>query len=54
MVGFDAIFGAAAVAGLKDYVVELEGMPAGGNIMDGVRESAEYLRASPFVKASYR
>lgn len=54
MVGFDAIFGAADKAGLKDYIVELEGMPEGGSIMDGVRESAEYLRAADFVKASYK
>ena len=53
MVGFEAIFNNAELAGMKDFVVELEGMPKGQDIMDGVRESAEYLLKAPFVKESY-
>lgn len=53
MVGFDAIFNNAELAGLKDFVVEAEGMPKGVDIIQGLRESAEYLRKSTFVKESY-
>ena len=53
MVGFDAIFRNAKNAGLQYFVVELEGMPEGKDIMDGVRTSAEYILHAPFVKASY-
>ena len=53
MVGYDAIFRNAKTAGLKDFVVELEGMPEGKDIMDGVRTSANYILNAPFVKASY-
>ena len=38
---------------MKNYVVELEGTDGTIDIMEGVRRSAEYLRSSQFVKASY-
>lgn len=52
MVGYDAIFNNAKLAGLKDFVVELEGTD-GAPIMEGVRTSVNYLLNAPFVKASY-
>lgn len=52
MVGFDAIFNNAEVAGLEGYVVEVEGC-RGESALDGIRVSAEYLRNAPFVKVSY-
>lgn len=52
MVGFDAIFNHADVAGLENLVVELEGSNA-PDIMDGMKESIDYIKASKFVKASY-
>lgn len=52
MVGFDAVFGNAEVAGLEGYVVEVEGCRDEA-ALDGIRVSAEYLRKAPFVKASY-
>ncbi len=52
MVGYDAIFKNAKIAGLKDIVVELEGTE-GAPIMEGVRTSVNYLLESTFVKASY-
>lgn len=53
MVGFDAIFRNAELAGLENYVVELEGTDGTIDIMEGVRRSINYLRESDFVKASY-
>lgn len=53
MVGYDPIFSNAALAGLENYVVELEGTDGTIDIMEGVKRSAEYLRSSKFVKASY-
>ena len=53
MVGFDAIFRHAADAGLENFVVELEGTDGTIDIMEGVRRSANYIRSSNFVKASY-
>ncbi|MDD4759747.1 MAG: TIM barrel protein [Bacteroidaceae bacterium] len=53
MVGFDAIFRHAAEAGLENFVVELEGTDGTIDIMEGVRRSANYIRSSNFVKASY-
>jgi len=53
MVGFDAIFNAANIAGLKNFVVELERTDGSIDIMEGVRRSINYLRAAPFVKKSY-
>lgn len=52
MVGFDAIFNNAEKAGLKTLVVELEGSNK-PNILDGMKESIDYIKASKFVKASY-
>ena len=52
MVGFDAIFNNAERAGLKYLVVELEGRNK-PNILDGMKESIDYLKAAKFVKASY-
>ena len=49
MVGFDAIFGHAEEAGLKDYIVEVECDP-----YPSVENSAKYLQNAPFVKASYK
>ena len=53
MVGYDAIFRNAGIAGLEGYVVELEGTDGTIDIMEGVKRSAEYLRKSDFVKATY-
>ncbi len=53
MVNYEAIFNNAATAGLQDYVVELEGTDGTIDIMEGVRRSVNYLRAAPYVKASY-
>ena len=52
MVGFDAIFNNADIAGLKAFVVELEGSNR-PNILDGMKVCADYLKAAKFVKASY-
>ena len=52
MVGFDAIFNNADVAGLKALIVELEGSNR-PNILDGMKVCADYLKAAKFVKASY-
>lgn len=49
MVGFDAIFGHAAEAGMKEYFVEVECNP-----YPSVENSAKYLLNAPFVKASYK
>ncbi len=54
MQGFDAIYGAAATAGLEDYVVEIEGTDGTIDIMEGVRRCAAYLLQAKFVKKSYR
>lgn len=52
MVGFDAVFGNAEVAGMESYVVEVEGC-RNEAALEGIRVSADYLRKAPFVKASY-
>lgn len=52
MVGFDAIFKNADKAGMKNYIVEMEGSSL-GDIMETCRVSADYLKAADFVKASY-
>lgn len=52
MVGFDAVFGNAEVAGLEGYVVEVEGCRDEA-ALEGIRVSADYLRKAPFVKTSY-
>ena len=48
MVGFDAIFKHADIAGLEHLIVEVECDP-----YPSVKESADYLLNAPFVKASY-
>lgn len=52
MVGFDAIFNNAAKAGLNAWIVELEHAST-PNILEGMKQSADYLKAAKFVKASY-
>ena len=52
-VGFDAIFNNADLAGLKDYVVEMEENDGTIDSMEGVRRCAEYLKKSRFVRPSY-
>jgi sugar phosphate isomerase/epimerase len=52
MVGFDAIFNNADKAGLKGWVVELEGSNR-PSIMDGMKVCADYIKAAKFVKPSY-
>lgn len=52
MVGFDAVFGNAEVAGMEAYVVEVEGC-RNEAALEGIRVSAEYLRKASFVKTSY-
>jgi len=51
MVGFDAIFKNADIAGLKHFVVEMEGHTEG--LEKGLKTSIDYLLNAPFVKASY-
>ena len=52
MVGFDAIFKNAELAGLEDFVVEIERYSY-DDILKSFSESAEYLLSAPFVKPSY-
>lgn len=52
MVGFDAVFGNAEVAGVEAFVVEVEGC-RNEAALEGIRVSADYLLKAPFVKASY-
>lgn len=52
MVGFDAIFKNFDKAGAEGWVLELE-HGSTPNILDGMRESAEYIKKAKFVKASY-
>ena len=53
MVGFDAIFNNAKVAGVEAIVVEVEGHPEGATIMDMMKNSVDYLLAAPFVPVHY-
>ncbi|MDR0962520.1 MAG: sugar phosphate isomerase/epimerase [Mediterranea sp.] len=52
MVGFDAIFKNAVLAGTKELVAEIEAysMP----VEESVKVSLDYLLDAPFVQASYR
>lgn len=52
MVGFDAIFDNAKVAGVENIVVEVEryNLP----VEESVKASIDYLLKAPFVKASYK
>ena len=52
MVGFDAIFNNADVAGMKDHIVELEAF-TNGDWKESIKMCADYLLKSDFVKASY-
>ena len=52
MVGFDAIFKNADVAGLENFVVEVERYSY-DDVEKSVKESIDYLLEAPFVKASY-
>ena len=52
MVGFDAIFKNAAVAGMKDFVVEIEAF-TNGDWKESMKMCADYLLESDFVKSSY-
>jgi len=52
MVGFDAIFKNADVAGLQHYIVEIEGFPT-GDWKKSMKMCADYLLYSDFVKESY-
>ena len=52
MVGFDAIFKNAEIAGLQDFVVEIERYKH-DDILVSFRESADYLLQAPFVAPSY-
>lgn len=52
MVGFDAIFNNASVAGMKDFVVEVERYSYEDR-MQSMQESADYLISAPFVAATY-
>lgn len=52
MVGFDAIFNNAETAGMAEFIIEVEGC-RNEQAIDGLRVSADYIKTSPFVKASY-
>ena len=52
MVGFDAIFRNADVAGLENFVVEIERYSY-EDIRQSFRESAEYLLNADFVAPTY-
>ena len=47
---FEAIFDEAYRIGVKEYYVELEGMPKGSSQFDGVEGCAKYLLNAKFVK----
>ncbi len=53
MVGFDAIFNNAELAGLEEWIVEME-HATGPDIMSGMKASADYLLNAKFVKKSYK
>ena len=52
MVGFDAIFKNAEIAGVEHIVVEAEAYES-KDMMEGVRMCADYLLNADFVKADY-
>ena len=52
MVGFDAIFKNAEVAGVEHIIVEAEAYEC-EDMMDGVKLCADYLLDADFVKANY-
>lgn len=53
MVGFDAIFRNAETAGLRDYVVEIEGTDGTIDIIETVQRSSIYLNRQRTVQKSY-
>lgn len=50
MMNFEMIFKQAYANGIKDYFVEIEGMPDGRTQFDGAKGCADYLRKASFVK----
>ena len=50
MMNFENIFQQAYANGIKDYFVELEGMPDGRSQFEGVKGCVDYLLKAPFVK----
>lgn len=52
MVGFDAIFNNAGLAGMKDFIVEIEAFTK-GDWKESMKVCADYLLKSDFVKATY-
>ena len=52
MVGFDAIFNNAGLAGMKDFIVEIEAFTK-GDWKESMKACADYLLKSDFVKATY-
>ena len=52
MVGFDAIFRNAEIAGVEHIIVEAEAFES-ADMMEGVGKCADYLLKADFVKASY-
>lgn len=52
MVGFDAIFNNAGLAGMKDFIVEIEVFTK-GDWKESMKACADYLLKSDFVKATY-
>ena len=52
MVGFDAIFNNAGLAGMKDFIVEIEAFTK-GDWKESMKACADYLLKSDFVKAAY-
>ena len=52
MVGFDAIFRNAEIAGVEHIIVEAEAFES-TDMMEGVGKCADYLLKADFVKASY-
>lgn len=52
MVGFDAIFNNAGLAGIKDFIVEIEAFTK-GDWKESMKACADYLLKSDFVKATY-
>ncbi len=52
MVGFDAIFNNAGLAGMKDFIVEIEAFTK-GDWKESMKACADYLLKSDFVNATY-
>lgn len=50
MMNFETIFNQARQNGIRDYYVELEGMPAGKTQLEGVEACCSYLKKASFVK----